>query len=1086
MAHNGAFRPFKRQTVSDSEEAPSDVQQPSTNGDPSGQDGVSGDDQAQTAPNPNVADDNSAEDQPPMDSSGDSSPAPTESLPIPSDTSVPSDLPSSPAAYPEGLSSIPGSLYGITDPAKIPTDIFLPNQPPAGPTFIDEGGCLCALRGAPDGQSTAWRCFGNHSLDAYTGSSGQWFNIPNAQTAWLNLPLNDSSNPPDVSNPMVEAPGQTNGSLTPLPGVQPDPLNVYDQACSGRNQSSWTTSYYEAEYELLNNQTPVAAAPCYLRGALPIQIQNVTSWQEHGCLDGFYCPNNTMNSLPQYCPPIDLCLETRLAGLTCQLDGVNFGMGPFEPVVCTAGYYCPHGGKEQIKCPSGHYCPVGSLSPIKCTPGAICRAGAWTQYYILPLGLLAVLDTILILLALFFGWYFAMADHRTHRLVGLGQQMSKGGLVNRKGYGKLEDETEMTELGADVVPLRRRPTGFLGSLSGNAKSAMDLDTEASPELQAFVESMRKAIHRSNFGLSFGFSRLSFCPKGAQRPVLQDISGNIKAGSLVGVMGGSGAGKSTFVNVLMGKQANTGGEVAVNGVVAKMKSYKKIIGYVPQDDIVLPELSVRENMLHSARIRLPKNWSRRDINTHVNAVIDCLELSDVSESLVGTVAKPIISGGQRKRVSIGMELAATPMAIFLDEPTSGLDATAANSIMRTLKALSKLGITVIVIIHQPRSEIFEMIDNLILLGNGQMIYEGPEEDVKAYFEHFGFRIPAHANQGDVVTDIITGNGRDYKPHGETSKEALIGYWQKSRDGRNSLHKHSSTPPEAASLRVSIKKRGAPYWTQTYYCLTRALLQQYRQRSSFWFEMGVAAIGGFLIGLANNGKKGAFYTSVYPPPYQMLSSAGDYRSAPEMALLVCIAVGLIASSPAVKLFAEEKLIYRRESESGHSRLAYYVAKVISTIPRIVLGCLHFTVPFYLLSTPPISWVIAYWLNLLYFFCIYGLASAVAMVTRREDAPLLAVMASLIVGVLSGAAPQLAKVNQWHIGWLWRMSPGTWMAEAYFTRLIEPVGHVYQLEMAVQQTGYTLDQVGLDCAILVAIGFIYRLVAFGGLLISPKIAK
>ena len=544
--------------------------------------------------------------------------------------------------------------------------------------------------------------------------------------------------------------------------------------------------------------------------------------------------------------------------------------------------------------------------------------------------------------------------------------------------------------------------------------------------------------------------------------------------------------ATFVNVLMGKLSQTGGQVTVNGVTGKMKNYKKIIGYVPQDDIVLPELTVRENILHSARIRLPKTWSHRDINSHVDAVVDCLELSHVSNSLVGTVAKPVISGGQRKRVSIGMELAAAPMALFLDEPTSGLDATAAGSIMKTLKALSKLGISVIVIIHQPRAEIFEMIDDLILLGNGQMIYDGPEEDVKAYFEQFGFRIPHFANKGDIVTDIITGNGREYKPHGDVTKEALIGYWHKTIEGRTHPDRRSSSLQETASLRASIKKRGAHVWTQTYYCLNRALLQQYRSKSSFWFEMGVAAMGGFLIGLAQNGKKGAMFRSVFPDPYEMLSSAGDYRSAPECALLVCISIGLIASSPAVKIFAEEKLTYRRESQSGHSSLAYYIAKVLSTLPRMVLGCLHFTVPFYLLAVPPIGFSITYWLNLLYFFCIYGLASAVAMVTRRDDAPLLAVMASLIVGVLSGASPQLKKVRGWHMVWLWRASPGTWMAEAYWTELVKPSAGIYQLEIGVKQTGYVFDQVALDCALLVAIGLVYRVIAFGGLLVSPRIGK
>lgn len=123
---------------------------------------------------------------------------------------------------------------------------------------------------------------------------------------------------------------------------------------------------------------------------------------------------------------------------------------------------------------------------------------------------------------------------------------------------------------------------------------------------------------------------------------------------------------------MGKTSNTSGVTKVNGVAGNISKYKKIIGYVPQDDIVLPEMTVRENILHSARIRLPSNWKESEIQHHVDILLSCLQLSHVKDSLVGSPGAPVISGGQRKRVSIGMELAAAPMALFLDEPTSGLD------------------------------------------------------------------------------------------------------------------------------------------------------------------------------------------------------------------------------------------------------------------------------------------------------------------------------------------------------------------------------------------------------------------------------
>lgn len=515
-------------------------------------------------------------------------------------------------------------------------------------------------------------------------------------------------------------------------------------------------------------------------------------------------------------------------------------------------------------------------------------------------------------------------------------------------------------------------------------------------------------------------------------------------------------------------------------------YKKIIGYVPQDDVVLPELTVRENILHSARIRLPSNWSDNDVQNHADAVVDCLELSHVKDSLVGSVAKPIISGGQRKRVSIGMELAAAPMALFLDEPTSGLDATAASSIMSILKALSHLGISIIVIIHQPRIEIFKMIDDLILLSNGRLIFQGKESNVHSYFQGLGFEFPSHCNAGDVVTDIITGNGRLYKKSGDVSKEALISHWESIDSAKPMKEDALASQGETASLRSSIRKRGAPWPKQIYFCLLRALLQQYRTKSSFWFEMGVSAFGGFLIGLAQNGQKGVNFTGFYLDDYVDLSAAIDYKSVPQMALLVCISIGLIASAPGVRVFGEEHLMYKREAASGHNIFSYYVAKVISTFPRMILGCFHFTTLFILLATPRISWGASYLANLMYAFCIYGLASIISMIARQEDGPLLAVMASLIVGVLSGAAPPLRKVEGWHVGWLWRSSPGVWLAEIYFGENVAPLKDLYDVKNASKNTGFALDNYRTDILVLLLIGTVYRILAYGALLASRRIRR
>jgi ABC-type multidrug transport system ATPase subunit len=132
--------------------------------------------------------------------------------------------------------------------------------------------------------------------------------------------------------------------------------------------------------------------------------------------------------------------------------------------------------------------------------------------------------------------------------------------------------------------------------------------------------------------------------------------------------------------------------------------------VPQDDVMLHELTVRENIAYSARIRLPRSWSTKEIEQFVDAILEALDLSHVAHNLITA-----ISGGQRKRVNIGMELVTCPSAIFLDEPTSGLDATAALKVANTMKKIAMtIGITIVAVIHQPRFEIFSEFDDLLMI------------------------------------------------------------------------------------------------------------------------------------------------------------------------------------------------------------------------------------------------------------------------------------------------------------------------------------------------------------------------------------
>ncbi|KAI9739310.1 MAG: hypothetical protein M1834_007523 [Cirrosporium novae-zelandiae] len=784
---------------------------------------------------------------------------------------------------------------------------------------------------------------------------------------------------------------------------------------------------------------------CYRKGAIPVALA-----RNDTCNLGFYCPNSTNDQPPQYCPPAESCQGARLTKATCPEQG------RLEPIVCKMGFYCPLGGKQMLPCPESTFCPMGSYQPLNCSYAAYCPPKSSRQIVRLPLGFMITIDvamTIIVLIG------FAISRWRKSR--------------KRVHYSTLPT--------ADVDDIKLDQNG-----SKVKEREVEADDYINPDFQHFIRSLSRCIKTKEVGLSFDFDELSFEAKGHKK-ILSGVTGSIVSGSFWAIMGGSGAGKTTFLNVLMGKTKNTGGIVRVNGVRKDISEYKKVIGYVPQDDIVLPELTVRENILHSARIRLPSDWADRDIQAHVDSLISCLQLSHVQHSRVGDANRPVISGGQRKRVSIGIELAAAPMALFLDEPTSGLDATSAASIMRLLKAISRLGVTTVAIIHQPREQIFIGFDNLLLLGSGRQLYAGPTREALAYFDRLGFTFPANSNPADTIMDIITGNGQQYtsnKAWKDNGVQLLIEEWNcynQDAAEHNSLSVTStqttlrppsaisiksarpisiqSTPEQEEVLKRSIRNRGARWYTQVYYCLKRAIVQQVRNPSGFFFEIIVGGLAGGVIGLSAFAASGQLFHGIYLPPFTILSSAVDYQSVPQIGLLGGLAIGLAASAPGVKVFGEEKLVYWREAASGHSRSAYYIGKVVSTIPRIALSALHFTVFFGILATPLMSFNSMFLANLLYFYCIYGLASCVSMIVRRENGPLLAVMTSLVIGVLGGVAPPLSKVKMWHMTWLWRASPGTWFTEGYFTENLLPLKYLYVLELAEKGLGFTLGQFGMD---------------------------
>jgi len=421
-------------------------------------------------------------------------------------------------------------------------------------------------------------------------------------------------------------------------------------------------------------------------------------------------------------------------------------------------------------------------------------------------------------------------------------------------------------------------------------------------------------------ISFTVENLSSDFREGHRAI-DNISFSIEEGKLIGIMGASGSGKTTLLNLMSGIQKSTSGSVKINGlnIIDDFSELEGVFGFVPQDDVLIEDLTVFDN-LYFAACQCFKDKSKEELTEIVDQTLSNLGLFEKRELRVGSPFNKVISGGQRKRLNIALELIREPLVMFLDEPTSGLSSRDSENLMDLLRDLTLKGKLVFTVIHQPSSEIFKMFDKVVILDQGGcMAYFGNPVDAVIYFKTLDAQI--NSNQGEcpscgnvnpetilniIETQVVDEFGKYTEKRKVKPKE-----WASSF---NSRHPYTRMPEIKEPPHKNLQRPGMLKQFLIYF--HRDFKSKISNGQYVALTLLEAPILGFIL---------SFIIRYIPDPDSDIYIFSENENIPIyifMSLIVALFLGLTIS--AEEIFRDRKIL-KREHFLNLSRSSYLLSKV-----------------------------------------------------------------------------------------------------------------------------------------------------------------